>query len=140
MDDAALTRWLVEQLGTIDGWVWSEDGPYDFTADVTYLFEGAIPAEARRAVGVRVFGGTDDDETYTKTRRVQLRSRGDEGDPNGANRLGDAGFAHLRRLLREGAVSTVTRTSFDPAGVDQNGREGRTDNYLIIFDNEEAPS
>lgn len=140
MDDTELTRWLVEQLGSISGWMWSADGPYDLSADATHLYEGPIPAEARRAVGVRVFGGSDDEETETKTRRVQLRSRGDEGDPNGANRVADAAFAHLRRLLREGVVSAITRTSFDPAGVDQNGRESRTDNYLIIFDNEEAPS
>lgn len=140
MDDAGLTRWLVEQLGTINGWVWSATDPYDLATDVVTVYEGPIPAEARRAVGVRVFGGSDDDETDMKTRRVQLRSRGDEGDPNGANRVADAAFTHLRRLLREGVVSTVTRTSFDPAGVDQNGREGRTDNYLIIFDTEEAPS
>ncbi|WP_279367335.1 phage tail terminator protein [Microbacterium testaceum] len=140
MDDADLTRWLVEQLGTIHGWLWSADDPYDFTDDVTHVFEGGIPADARRAIGARIFGGEDDDETDTKTRRVQLRSRGNEGDPNDANRVADAAFAHLRRLLREGVVSAVTRTSFDPAGVDQNGREGRTDNYLIIFDNEEAPS
>lgn len=140
MDDAGLTRWVVEQLGGIDGWVWGADEPYDYVEDVTHVFEGAVPAEARRAAGVRVFGGTDDDETETKTRRIQIRSRGDEGEPNGANRVADAAFAHLRKLLREGVVSSVIRTSFDPAGVDQNGRESRTDNYLIIFDNEEAPT
>jgi len=140
LDDADLTRWLVEQLGTIDGWLWSADDPYDYTQNVVTLHEGGIAADARRSVGVRIFGGEDDEETETKTRRVQLRSRGNEGDPNDANRVADAAFAHLRRLLREGVVSAVTRTSFDPAGVDQNGREGRTDNYLIIFDNEEAPS
>ncbi|WZH36240.1 MAG: minor capsid protein [Microbacterium enclense] len=140
MDDAELTRWLVEKLGSIDGWTWLDEGSYDYSTDQVTLHEGAIPSDARRAVGVRVYGGTDDDITDVKQRRVQLRLRGGNGDPNGANRLGDVAHTFLRGLFREGVISQIIRISFDPQGADANGREERTDNLLIIFDNEESPS
>lgn len=139
MDDAGLTIWICEQLGEIDGWTWSPD-PEPYPAGVVGVYAGAIPADVDRGVGVRVFGGTDDDVTGLKTRRAQLRERGTQGNVLDADRVADAAFDRLRRLLREGVVSTINRTSFVPSGENENGREERTDSYLIIFDNEEAPS
>ncbi len=139
MDDAALTIWLCEQLGEIEGWQWWPE-PEPYPADIVGVNVGAIPADVGRAVGVRIFGGTDDEVTGTKTRRAQVRFRGDHGDPLGANALADAAFTRFRRLMREGVVSTIIRTSFAPSGESETGREERTDSYLIIFDNEEAPS
>jgi len=39
-----------------------------------------------------------------------------------------------------GGISGVSRLSMAPAGADENGREERTENYLIILDNQEALS
>lgn len=138
MDDRELTDWLCEQLGTLDGWLWAPDAEA-LPSDVVGVFYGRISAAPDRAVGVRVYGGTDDRETDSKTRRVQLRSRGARG-ADGAEVQADAAFNHLRHLMREGVISEVIRQSFSPSGVDESARDERTDNYLIIFDNPEASS
>ncbi|WP_424448849.1 minor capsid protein [Microbacterium arborescens] len=135
MDDRALTIWVCEQLGEIDGWSWDTDS---YPADVFGVHYGSISATTAQGVGVRVYGGTDDRVTTTKTRRVQLRFRGAEGEVDGADVRADQAFQHLDDLQREGVISEVLRQSFSPAGSDANQREERTDNYLIIFDNPEA--
>jgi hypothetical protein len=139
VDDRALTIWLCQQLGSLDGWQWWESAePYP--AGSVGVHYGRIADHPNRGVGVRVYGGTDSRVTDSKTRRVQLRFRGDPSNPDGADVLADQAFTHLESLLREGVVSEVDRQSFSSAGSDDNEREQRTDNYLIIFDNEEAPS
>lgn len=138
MDDKALLKWVCAQLGELDGWSWEPDEIYDCGPDLVTVHAGAIPHDARRAVGVHLFGGSDDKQTSTKTRRAQTRARGAEGDPYDAGVLADAAHSHFEELLREGVISSVERTSFGPAGTDKNGRYERTDSYLIIFDNPEA--
>lgn len=138
MDDAALTIWLCEQLGTIDGWLYEPSGTAVYTDDVVGVRQGRLAASPNRGVGVRIYDGSDDPETGTKTRRAQLRSRGAPGDLLGAEEIADAAFDRFSQLMREGVISEVIRLSFSPAGVDASKREERTDNYLIIFDNPEA--
>lgn len=141
MDDRALTIELCERLGTLEGWAWDPDyDPDVYTPDTIGAHYGRIPATPDRALGVRVYGGSDDIEAGTKTRRVQLRSRGAPGEPAGADVIADAAHDLFSSLLREGVISEVTRLSFAPLGADDSQREERTDNYLIIFDNPEASS
>jgi hypothetical protein len=140
VDDRALTIWICEQLGILDGWEWSEDVEAEYAASSVGVSYGRIAATPDRGVGVRIYGGTDNHVDGTKTRRVQIRARGARDDPAGADTIADAAFDHLHLLLREGVISEVNRTSISPSGSDGNQREERTDNYLIIFDNPEASS
>jgi hypothetical protein len=139
VDDRALTLDLCARLGAIDGWAWSPDyDPDVYTDGVVCVYYGRIRPSPDKGVGVRVYGGSDDVETYSKTRRVQLRSRGAPGNADDADVIADAAHDLFKSLLREGVISEVTRTSFSPLGADDSQREERTDNYLIIFDNPEA--
>jgi hypothetical protein len=140
VDDRALTIWICEQLGHLEGWEWSEDVDTEYGVDSVGVSYGRIAATPDRGVGVRIYGGSDDDVAGTKSRRVQLRSRGARNDPSSADDIADTAYDHLHLLLREGVISEVTRTSFSPSASDGNQREERTDNYLIIFDNPEASS
>ena len=134
MDDAALTIRLCEYLARVPGWAWRPDGPY--TQDETGLFYGQIAAAPDRAVGVRVYGG--DDDIGLAERRVQVRFRGDPGVVDAADRMAGVAFVMLGALDRYRGVLGATRLSFLPLGADTNGREERTDNYLITLDNVEA--
>lgn len=137
MDDAALTKVICEQLGALPDWEWNETGePY--SADVVGVFYGAIDPTPHRAIGVRVYGATDDRLAHLGWRRVQLRSRGAPGQPDGADQVADAGFGVLQGLSRLGGISDVSRLSMAPLGADENRREERTDNYTIILDNQET--
>lgn len=138
MDDANLTIWLCQQLGAIDGWTYDDTGAV-LPKDTVAVRQGRLAATPDRGVGVRIYDGSDDPETDTKTRRAQLRARGAPGALLGADQIADAAFDRLSQLMREGVISEVIRLSFSPAGVDASKREERTDNYLIIFDNPEAP-
>ena len=135
MTDRDLTLWVCRLLGAIPGWVWSPDTAAP--AGRVAVFYGAIPDRPDAAVGVRVYGGSDDPLVYSPTRRVQLRIRGPRGDPSGADALADLVFAALQGRQGEG-VSFAQRQSFGPLGADTNGREERSENYIIALDNLEA--
>lgn len=139
MDDDALVYRLGEILGRIPGWVWDPDAP-SFTDDVVPIFYGRIDDQPDRAVGIRVYGTEDLLTESLAERRVQLRFRGGRGDPRGANKLASPSFAMLQGLSRVGGISDARRLSMAPLGADANGREERTDNYLITLDNLEATS
>lgn len=133
-----LTKQICAVLGEITGWEWDEDEPY--TSDVVGVFYGAIGPTPDRACGVRVYATSDDDIEHIHWRRVQLRLRGGKGRPDGADVLAGQAFEVLPRLSRVGGISGVSRLSMAPAGADENGREERTENYIIILDNQEALS
>lgn len=134
MDDRGLTIRLGETLGAIPGWVWSDAGePPPSAVGVWY---GAIPQSPDRAVGCRVYGGTDTDDV--SRRRAQLIFRGAKGDPSSADALADAAFATLHKRSDIPGIAYIERQSFGPLGADGNGREERSDNYNIILENEEA--
>lgn len=136
-NDVELTKEVCTILGEIDGWEWRESGPA-YTADEVAIFYGPIQSEPDRAVGVRVYMTAEDRINHLNWRRVQLRLRGVRGRPDGADELAAAAFAVLHGLSRRGGISDISRLSMSPLGADTNGREERTENYLIILDNQEA--
>lgn len=139
MDDDALVYRLGEILGRIPRWVWDPEAT-SFSAEVVPIFYGRIDDEPDRAVGIRVYATEDQFPQTLAERRVQLRFRGGRGDPRGANKLASPAFAMLQGLSRVGGISDARRLSMAPLGADANGREERTDNYLITLDNLEATS
>jgi len=137
LDDATLTMLICATLGTIPGWDWNPDDPeHVYAKDAVVIYYGALGTEPDKGVGVRVYGTTD--ERDLSWRRVQLRLRGERGRPDGADRLSAPSFAILHGLSRLGGISSITRQSMAPAGADDNRREERTENYLIILDNQES--
>ncbi|WP_439593891.1 minor capsid protein [Microbacterium sp.] len=136
-DDVLLTKTVLGFLGEIEGWQWDEDVE-DYPDDVVGGFYGAIRSKPDRAFGVRVYMTEDDRINYLHWRRVQLRLRGAQYRPDGADELASAAYRRLQGLSRVGGISGISRLSMAPLGADTNGREERTENYLIILDNQEA--
>lgn len=137
MDDADLTTKLCEIIGALDGFAWLTDpeGPA-YPADAIGVFYGAIGDTPDAAVGVRVYNTIDD--RHLHLRRVQVRVRGGQHDSAGADRIAGLIFARFDSLSREGGISGIRRESIGRLGADQNGRDERTENYLIILDNQET--
>ena len=135
MTDRDLTIALCELLAEELGWSWSLTEPYP--AGAVGLFYGSIGDAPDRAVGVRVYGGSDP-RVRAPTRSVQLLLRGRPGEPDGADALADAAFGVLHKTLRCRGILAGQRSYFGPLGADVNGREERADNYEIHLDNMEA--
>lgn len=133
MDDAALTTRLCELLGQVPGWHWSTTTTAP--QDAVGIYYGDIPESPDRAIGVRVYGGTDDPLVYQPARRVQLRIRGRRGDKRDADQIAGVVFALLQGRCRSAGISWIERASFGPLGADKNGREQRSENYLVQLDN-----
>jgi hypothetical protein len=154
VDDATLTMRVCALLGLLPGWAWRPDGPaYETTSllpgNDTLPGEDALPGRPEvgvfygqiadapdQAIGVRVYSTTDGD--WLHERRVQLMIRGARHRPDGADHLAAPAFAVLHGLARVSGISGIRRTSMAPLGADSNGREERTDNYIITLDNPEA--
>ncbi len=135
MNDAEVTVAVCELLARVPGWHWSTTTP---TPDGQVgIFYGSIPDEPDRAIGVRVYGGIDP-HVYSPQRRVQLRIRGARHDVDDADRIAHFAFLVLQGLSRTKGLSQVERTSFGPLGADGNGREERSENYLVTIDNPEV--
>lgn len=134
MTDRDLTIALCELLAEELGWSWSLTEPYP--AGAVGLFYGSIGDAPDRAVGVRVYGGSDP-RVRAPTRSVQLLLRGRPGEPDGADALADAAFGVLHKTLRRRGILAGQRSYFGPLGADVNGREERADNYEIHLDNME---
>ena len=135
MTDRDLTIALCELLAEELGWSWSLTEPYP--AGAVGLVYGSIGDAPDRAVGVRVYGGSDP-RVRAPTRSVQLLLRGRPGEPDGADALADAAFGVLHKTLRRRGILAGQRSYFGPLGADANGREERADNYEIHLDNMEA--
>ncbi|POH63633.1 MULTISPECIES: phage tail terminator protein [Cryobacterium] len=143
MDDVTLTKLICSILGEIPGWDWHDsdldlpgDEPHVYAPDSVVVYYGSIGTEPDKAAGVRVYGTTDEQDLGW--RRVQLRLRGGQGRPDGADALAAPSLGALHGLSRVGGISSISRKSMAPAGADDNRREMRTENYLIILDNLEA--
>lgn len=135
MDDATLTRRLCELLGAVPTWHWSEVDPPP--AGAVGVFAQRIPLDAPdRAIAVRVYAPQD--ETFLSQRRVQLRIRGARDVWDDASKLADIALPVMTGVSRHGGILGAQRLSFDSQGPDTNGREQRTENYLITLDNVEA--
>jgi hypothetical protein len=141
LNDAELTKLICSLLGERDGWAWGGDDPeFTYPDDSVAVFYGALGATPDRAVGVRTYGATESriGNFFLSTRLIQLRLRGAQGRPDGADELAAEAFDALHGLSRVGGISDITRRSMAPAGTDYNRREERTENYQIILDNQEA--
>ena len=136
MGDSELTQVICRLLAQRCGWAWVPDD-INPTAPVR-LFYGAVGTDPDQAVGVTVYGGTDDLVDGLRVRRVQLMHRGTKGNPAGADDLTDETFAVLQGLSRTAGINTAFRLSWARLGPDGNGRQERSDNYQIILDNAEA--
>ena len=136
MDDAAVTVALCEMLGEVPGWRWSTTStPPRSTVGIFY---GDIPDSPDRAIGVRVYGGSDDPLVYQPARSVQLRIRGARGDKDDADRIAGVAFVLLQGRSRVRGLSWMQRETFGPLGADANGREERSDNWTVHLDNPEV--
>lgn len=135
--DVELTMRLAEILGRIPSFAWRPNGPA-YTSSEVAIFYGSILDGPDPAIGVRVYSPVD--EANLSRRRVQFRVRGRRNDVAGADRLADVLFIVLDNRLRGDGIASITRTSFSQLGADKNGREERTENYLITLDNLEASS
>lgn len=135
MDDASLTIKLCEIAGALPGFTWSPT-PTTYPADTTAVFYGRIADAPDRAIGIRVYSPADLE--HLSRRRVQVWVRGGRGEPDGADRIADAVFARFDSLSREGGILGIRRDSFAAIGADANGREQRSENYIVTLDNKEA--
>lgn len=132
MDDETLTDRVCDFLALVPTFDYRTDPP---PGGVTVCY-GAIDAEPDRAVGVRIYGATD--QMHLHWRRAQVRIRGNRRDKQDADKIAAVVFAALHGLSRWGGISGIRRESMSPLGADENGREERTDNYIITLDNQEA--
>lgn len=137
MDDETLTIRLCEIVGALPGFAWRPYGPA-YTPSEIAVHYGAIDEQTDRAVGIRVYSPID--EPGLHSRRVQLHVRGGRHQPFGADRIAAVLLALLHERPRGDGMVSILRTSAAPLGADTNGREERTENYLITLDNLEASS
>lgn len=138
--DPAIARTICEVLGAVPGWDFSEEFGHVFTDDVVPVWRGRIGDTPDRGVGVRLYDGGDDPINDERFRLVQLRFRGRRGDPDVADELASTALPVMEAVSRVGGISGIRRNSFGPLGADNNGREERTDDYIIILDTPEASS
>lgn len=134
MKDSELKTRLCEILGTIDGFEWSTTEGY--AAESVGVWFGGIGDSPDRAVGVRLYGGSDVDK-LTK-RKAQIWVRGARDERGSADDIADAVFDRFDNLSREGGILGIRRESMSDQGTDDNGRDLRSENYTITLDNEEA--
>lgn len=137
MNDSTLTRLVCSLLADLPGWEWRPFGP-DYQDDETAIFYGAIDATPDRAIGARVYSGTDDPVKVLSSRRMQLRFRGRPGRVDDADNMADLAFLRLQGVSRVGGISGIRRESMSPSTADDTDRQQRTDNYTLILDNQEA--
>lgn len=137
MDDSELTVKLCEIVGALPSFAWRPYGPAYAPAEIG-VFYGTVAADPDQAVGIRVYSPIDEPDLLS--RRVQLHIRGGRRRPFGADRIAGVLFAVLHDRPRGDGIASIQRTSAAPLGADANGREERTENYLITLDNLEARS
>lgn len=118
-DDEALTRHLRALLQSIT----FRDSPA--------IAAKRLPATPDAGVAITVYATEDD--TNTRTRRVQFWSRGHRGDPFSADRIADDLLTALHWLHHDPVIARAQRLSFAILGLDGNDRDERTDNYQIIL-------
>jgi len=135
MDTSTLTTAVCALLDAAGVGEWRPAGPA-YTAAETGIFYGALGALPDKAIGVTCYTATDDIVTGLATRRVQVRCRGARNVPNGADLIADAVFAAIHGLYRTSGFARITREFPAPLGADGNSRQERTDNYLLVLDNE----
>lgn len=95
-----------------------------------------VPTQSPRSlIALAAYGNTDDPAASDSTMQLQVRLRGADADPTGADDLADAVFDALQGLRADlNGVRLVygRRASTLPLGVDGNGRQERSDNYDLM--------
>lgn len=137
MNDDTLTVKLCELVGAIPTFRW-DPTVTKYPASVIGVFYGRIDDAPDRAVGIRVYGSIDED--HLNQRRAQVRIRGGKKKRADADHIASIVFTAMQGLSRVGGISGIRRESMTPLGADTNGRDERTENYLIILDNLEVLS
>lgn len=137
MDDETLTHRLGEILGRIPTFAWRprESDPAPTAHEVAVMY-GKLRDAPDRGIGISVYNSLDEPDLLK--RRVQFHIRGERLQPSGADRIAGVVFAVLEGRLRGNGISSIVRQSFTRLGADANGRDQRTENYLITLDNLEA--
>jgi hypothetical protein len=137
VDDEILTHRLGEILGRVPTFAWrpGENDPAPTPREVAVMY-GKLRDAPDRGIGISVYNSLDEPDVLK--RRVQFHIRGERLQPFGADRIAGVVFAVLEGRLRGGGISSIVRQSFTRLGADANGREQRTENYLITLDNLEA--
>jgi len=135
VDDETITNRLGEILGQLPTFAWRPFGPDPTDLEIG-LYYGAVQDKPDRGVGISVYSPADQPDLLA--RRVQFDVRGGRGQPFGADRLAGILFTVLDHRPRGSGFASILRTSFTRLGADTNGRDRRTENYLITLDNQEA--
>ncbi|WP_407316636.1 minor capsid protein [Isoptericola halotolerans] len=140
MRDDEIVNALIDVLAARTGWERTGPGTVP-SGNAPALFYGAIPPEPDEAVGVTLYAADDqlilDGEQYGyAVRRVQVRFRGPEFDPAGADALASQAFRALQGLSRVAGLNHAERFQVAPLGVDGNRRAERADSYIVIPDTE----
>lgn len=106
-----------------------------YSADETAIVFGVPGQNPPRQIALAVYNNTDDAALSDSVVLLQVRVRGADADPFGADDLADAVFDDLQGFignLPNGIrVVYAKRNSTFPLGIDGNGRQERTDNYEL---------
>lgn len=137
MEDPVVVKTLASILAARTGWAWRPAGPV-YTSSEVGVFYGSIGATPDRAVGLVLYGDSDDVETGLSSRRIQVRFRGAANDVDGADELASLAFTAIHGLVRTSGLCLVSRVLVAPLGTDDNGRQERADSYKVIIDNPEV--
>lgn len=139
MDDDDLTKAILQHLADDHVGVYRADGSVYPDGEIALMY-GALEPKPDQAVGVTVYNGVDEPgaEQLRTERFVQFRIRGTKTDRGAHNKTAGAVKASMQNLSRVSGILSADRVSFTPVGVDGVGRPARTDNYSIIFDNQET--
>lgn len=122
------TRWHDEAIA-----VYRPTGVYG-AAETAIVF--GVPGQNPPAqIALAVYNNTDDATLSDSVVLLQVRVRGADADPVGADDLADAVFDDLQGFignLPNGIrIVFAKRNSTFPLGIDGNGRQERTDNYEL---------
>lgn len=124
---------LAQLLNDLGLAVYKPAGGYAAT-DVAVVF-GELPTSPDTAVGITLYGSTDEVKENLSRYRVQLWTRGAANNSLGASSIASPIFDALqgREGFQLGSVYVVQmfRTSLMPMGMDANKRYERSDNYVL---------
>lgn len=123
-------------IGGLDGFAWSPSGTY--TSDVTGVFARRTPADPDRVVTVTVTPQGDDPSLPFGQIMVQVKARGNRGDPLDADRILGQIFDVLHGRTNIPAsgytVVQINRRINAPLGFDDNNRAMVADQYYADVD------
>ena len=124
----------VAQLLDADGVAtWNPSGAYN-NSEIGIVI-GAPSQDPPSLVALATYNNTDDPAASDSTVFLQVRTRAPDDDPRKANALSGGVFNSLQGLRKTvNGIRIVygKRNSSYPLGIDDNGRQERTDNYELM--------